>query len=672
MAVAEVKRVELYAYHTVVQPLLAALQDWGEVEFSAQEGDDGPALADRLSAQSAYEARLNDLTYALRFIKPWFNDPGAGLARLLGDRPEFSLEELAARAAEFDVEGRVDELRGFERRLTELKNRESQLNDLIEALYGLSDLPVPLSMVHEGTEKVGALLTTGTAEALADWSAALQNELGEDVEVKLGLPVGKSKQTPWGLVLYLRDCQEQVTRITAEKGVGRYELPEGLSGMVSDERVALERERETLKAERDVLEKDLARFADAQGPQFQQLFDYYQTLQDRSDAQNRGERTDQVLCLKGWVRTKAADELKRRLNPWKESVELVLRAPEEGENPPIALENPGFARPFETLTMMYGAPQYGAVDPSLPMLPFFLLFFGLCYADAGYGIIVTLLTGWVLLKYRRMAEAPKRFIKLIFYSGIATTIVGAAVGGWFGNTVETFGFLSWAQPLVNRLQLINPMNDPMTMLGFSLALGAIHLFFGLLIALWHNLRQGNYLAAFGDQGGWLAFLIGLLLFAGGSMVTGGALKTAGLVLTIAGVVILVLTQGREKPTLIGKIISGVMSLYNVTGYLGDLLSYSRLLALGLVGGVVAMIVNLMSSMMGSTPFVGWLIALVIFLAGHLFSMVINILGAFVHPLRLQYVEFFGKFYESGGREFKPLRHRPSYVNIRPADRPAAQ
>lgn len=664
MAVAEVKRLELYAHRSVAEEVLARLQDWGEVEFSSDQTEG--SLDEQLNATSVYEARLNDLNYALRFIKPWFEDPQGGLARMLGDRPEATLDQLADLAAGCDVEADVGLLRNFERKLTELKNAQTALTSAVDALWGLSDLPVPFDMISEGTDQVAAFLATGTPEALTDWSVELNKVLDGDGEVKLGLPVGKSRQTPWGLVLYLRPRGQDVAEVTSRLGLSRYELPEGLKGAPQEERARLEAQLEANEAQRKELEASIREFANEKGATFQKLHDYYQALEDRRQALSSGERTEVVVALKGWVRAKVVPELKALLAPYEGSIELVVRDADEGEVPPIALENPGFAQPFETLTMMYGAPKYGSPDPSLPMLPFFLLFFGLCYADAGYGIIVTALTGYVLLKYKKMAQSTRRFIKLIFYSGIATTLVGAAVGGWFGNTVETFGFLKWAQPFVEKLQLINPMNDPMTMLGFSLALGVVHLFYGLLIALWHNLRQGDYLAAFGDQGGWLAFLTGLMVFAGGKVLPHGLMATVGLWLTIAGVVMLVLTQGREKPTLVGKVISGVMSLYNVTGYLGDLLSYSRLLALGLVGGVVAMIVNLMSSMMAGTPYVGWLIALVIFLFGHLFSMVINILGAFVHPLRLQYVEFFGKFYESGGREMKPLRHRPDYVNLRPA------
>ncbi|MDY3867838.1 MAG: V-type ATPase 116kDa subunit family protein, partial [Pyramidobacter sp.] len=328
---------------------------------------------------------------------------------------------------------------------------------------------------------------------------------------------------------------------------------------------------------------------------------------------------------------------------------------------PIVLENRACARPFEMLTVLYGAPVYGAVDPSLPMMPFFLLFFGMCYADAGYGLLIMLIAMHYLRKYKKMSDSIKQALILVKYCGIATIIFGAVTGSWMGDMIDVFPFLSFIRPVKNIVVLLEPMKDPMLLLGISLILGIVHIFFGIFIAAYANIRKGDWFAACADQGGWLILLTGLLIFGAGSAVP--SLAVPGKYTAIAGAAILVLTQGREKPSIFGKITSGLLSLYNVTSYLGDVLSYSRLLALGLVGGAVAMIINLMSSLCAGTPYVGWIIAAAIFVGGHIFSIVINILGAFVHPLRLQYVEFFGKFYSSGGAMFNPFCYRTDYVNI---------
>lgn len=658
MAVAEVKRVELLVYRSALDQVMARLQDWGQMEISSSEQTQSEQVKAHLESN---ELLLGDIRSALRSLKPFYEDPNGGIGRMLGDRPTFNMQQLKATAQSVDVEGLLGQLREKERKLAELKTAQTNDRNLLQTLYGMTDLPVPLTLVHQGTDKVGAFLATGSPEALTDWKVDLLAAFGDDVDVKMGLPVGKSSQTPWALALFLRGNEDEVARMAAARGLSRYEMPHELSGSPKEEIERLRSHLDGLDRQIKEEEKQITEFARQNLGILQQMHDYYQALEDRRIAAERGQFTEQSVLLKGWVRSRCADELKEVLRPFDSEVDLTLRDPQGDERPPTALENPKFAQPLETLTTLYSAPQYGSPDPSLAMFPFFLLFFGLCYGDAGYGVIVTAIAGWVLLKYRRMAEGPKRFMKLILYSGILTILAGAAMGGWFGNSVESFGFLSWARPIVSKFQLINPMADPIKMLIFSLALGVVHLFVGLFIAMFHNLKKGDYLAAFADQGGWILLISGLLGLAVGSMYP--MASKIGVPVAIVGAVVLVLTQGRSKPTLVGKVISGVLSLYNVTAYLGDLLSYSRLLALGLVGGVVAMIINLLSSMVSSTPYVGWLLAILLFVGGHVFSMVINILGAFVHPLRLQYVEFFGKFFETGGVMMQPLAHHPDYVNI---------
>ena len=214
------------------------------------------------------------------------------------------------------------------------------------------------------------------------------------------------------------------------------------------------------------------------------------------------------------------------------------------------------------------------------------------------------------------------------------------------------------------MQVLDPMRDPMTLLMISLALGFIQVLFGLAIAFSENWKSGDKLAAVSDQGGWIIFLCGLVLY--GCAVSGSLAPVwllPGKIAAIGGALLLVLTQGREKKGLASKLFSGVLSLYNVTGFLGDVLSYSRLLALGLGSAAVGMVINLLAGLVAGVPYVGIVLAVLIFVVGHTFSIVVNLLGAFIHSLRLQYVEFFGKFYNATGRDFTPLRNAAQYSRI---------
>jgi V/A-type H+-transporting ATPase subunit I len=234
--------------------------------------------------------------------------------------------------------------------------------------------------------------------------------------------------------------------------------------------------------------------------------------------------------------------------------------------------------------------------------------------------------------------------------------------------IDAFGPLAFLREVKNSVVLLRPMENPLNFLGISLALGVIQVLFGLFLAMWENLQKGDYVAAFGDQGGWITLITGLLVYAGNAAgILGPTAGFFGKVLSLVGAGLLVATQGREKTGFVSKALSGLLSLYNITSYLGDVLSYSRLLALGLATSAVAMIINTLTGLVIDIPFIGMILAVVVFIGGHLFSAAVNTLGAFIHSLRLQYVEFFSKFYISGGRSFEPLAYDTQYVQVKPIE-----
>lgn len=668
MAVASVKKIELYVHRASVDEVLAVLQERGICEISAAEKNagDAPSLQP-VGSVCDYASLQSDVNYLVRYLSPMYNDPVGSLGRMLGERDDVSVEDLAALERETDVAALAAEVRAKERRLAELKSDESQISSLKQTLESMDGFEPPLSMVTEGSRLVAGFLGTGRPENLSEWKADVESALGSDVECLVRVPGKGGRTAPWACVFYLRSLEDRVTELCLKHSVAKVDLPASLTGTVAEELQKLASRAGAISAEEAEIAKWLADFAREHMDAIRKLGDYYAIMKTRQEAREDSERTAEVVLLRGWLPESREDDLRRALAPFEKTAALRLLEPEEGDDPPIALENPGYAKPFEMLTMLYGAPVYGSVDPSFPMMPFFLLFFGMCYADAGYGIVITAIAMYFLKKYRRMPDSIRQALVMVKYCGIATIVFGAVTGSWMGDMIDAFPFLWFIRPVKNFFTLLEPMKDPMLLLGISLALGIVHIYFGICLAAWANVRRKDYFAAFADQGGWLVLLTGLLIFGVGSFAN-PALVPFGKWMALAGAAVLVLTQGREKKGVFGKLVSGCLSLYNVTSYLGDVLSYSRLLALGLVGGAVAMIINLMSSLCGGTAFVGWLLALAIFFGGHVFSMVINILGAFVHPLRLQYVEFFGKFYSSGGAAFRPFRYSTEYVNVAPREK----
>jgi len=263
-----------------------------------------------------------------------------------------------------------------------------------------------------------------------------------------------------------------------------------------------------------------------------------------------------------------------------------------------------------------------------------------------------------------MSFSVKRFLSLLLLGSISTIIFGALQGTWFDGL---FDQVSWLKPLgsvLNKVKLIDPLEDPMRFLGISLALGIIHIFLGVVLKAYVNIKQGNLKDAIYDQIGWLWFLSSLLFFGG---VNAGwiyiSLYRFSQVMVLLSAVFLILTQGRGEKNPLKRVVKGVLSLYGVTGYLSDVLSYSRILALSLGSAVIAMIVNMLAKMVSNVPIVGIIVALVILIVGHSLSLLVNALGAFVHSTRLQYVEFFSKFYSGGGKAFEPFAIKTRFTDI---------
>ncbi len=352
----------------------------------------------------------------------------------------------------------------------------------------------------------------------------------------------------------------------------------------------------------------------------------------------------EVFTLEGWVPAENTDKLTKLLDSMCCAYEFT--DPAKGEDVPTKLKNSKIVEPLNMVTEMYSLPAYGNVDPNPLIFPWFTLFFGIMYGDLGYGL--TLLTlGIIGNRLIKKKGTIKYMAGLLVLCGITTSICGILFGSFFGDSIPVFCDLIGIDR-VELWSLIDPLEEPMTALIGSVAIGAVHIILGMAIKAYILIRDGKPLDALFDVGSWW------LLFAG---IAAGALGK-GWYVAIAGAGALILTQGRDKPTIIGKLVSGVASLYDITSYLGDVLSYTRLMALMLAGSVIASVVNTLGSLTGSV-----ITFIIVFIIGHLFNMAINIIGTFVHAARLQYLEFFGKFYEEGGRAFKPFAYKTKYTDI---------
>ncbi|HKM28253.1 MAG TPA: V-type ATPase 116kDa subunit family protein, partial [Anaerovoracaceae bacterium] len=280
-------------------------------------------------------------------------------------------------------------------------------------------------------------------------------------------------------------------------------------------------------------------------------------------------------------------------------------------------------------------------------------------SDAGYGIIITIAT-FVIMKKFDLEGMMAKMIKMFFFCGISTIFWGAMFGGWFGDIVPVVARTFFDKEIVIEPLWFNPLDDPTKLLIFSLLFGVVHIFLGMALSASMMIRRGHLFDAIFDVFSWYMVIAGAGLWLAGGMLFPAA-KTIGMYVAIAGAAILLLTGGRKKKGL-GKITGGLGQIYNVTSYVSDILSYARLLALGLATGVIAQVVNTMGTLMGGGV-LGAIVLVIVFLIGHTFNLAINALGSFVHASRLQYIEFFGKFYEDGGEPFAPFKKETKYVKL---------
>ena len=379
-----------------------------------------------------------------------------------------------------------------------------------------------------------------------------------------------------------------------------------------------------------------------------------------------------VFFLEGYVPEAAAEKVKARILE-RFAAQVEIRDPEAGEQPPVLLKNGRIAESVQGVLESFGLPCRGETDPTAVMWLFYVFFFGMMLADGAYGFLVASSCGILLLRFRGMPEAWRRSVKLFFWCGISTLIWGVLFGSYFGDALDVAAEAFWGVRLPEGESLLPavwfaPIQDPMKMLLYAMLFGLIHLLTGLAIRGLRYLREKRYGDFFCQVVLWYVLLAGLLLLLlPGEIfrfVTGIrldfplALTAAGKILAAAGALGILLFAGRRAKNPAVRLALGAYELYGVTGWLGDVLSYSRLLALGLATGVIASVINQMGVMLGPVGF------FVVFLAGHLLNLAINLLGAYVHTCRLQYVEFFGKFYEGGGRPFAPFAQETKYVEIK--------
>ena len=401
------------------------------------------------------------------------------------------------------------------------------------------------------------------------------------------------------------------------------------------------------------------------------LADDYRVRADKYEVLGRLPQSERTFLIKGYAPARDTG----RIEELEKQFTCVVDMEEAGEDEevPTLLSNNSFSASMEGIVESYGLPKKGEFDPTTIMSFFYVFFFGMMLSDAAYGAIIAVACFIVLKKFPRMSQGMYQSIKMFFYCGISTLIWGILFGGYFGNIVDIVSQKFFGTTVSIPALWFIPLNDPMKLLIYSMLFGVIHLFVGLGIKGYMCLKEKRIMDFFCDVVLWFMLLTGLILMLLPSEIFTSIsqiqiafpdfLNLLAKVLAIGGAVGILLMSGRDKKNPGLRIALGAYDLYNITGWLSDVLSYSRLLALGLATGVIASVINQMGSMLPNN-IVGVIFFVIIFIVGHTLNLAINLLGAYVHTNRLQFVEFFGKFYEGGGKAFHPFAPDTKYVDVK--------
>jgi V/A-type H+/Na+-transporting ATPase subunit I len=406
------------------------------------------------------------------------------------------------------------------------------------------------------------------------------------------------------------------------------------------------------------------------------LCDYNAWGKTKNDIQHKMLKTKNLFAFEAWMPKKSFDSFSVWLqNAFAGEVSIEEIAPREGEEAPVFVKNRRGIASFEPITEMFALPGAKDIDPTAYLAPFFFIFFGLCLSDVGYGMILTLVSAYFLL-LGKFSRTAKDGLFLLFLCGVGATLGGIFLGGYFGMTPEQAPSFLLNPDFVAGIEGVNPFRgqfiDPMVgqgpilFLGLAMGLGMLQLLSGVFLDFYRQMKNGDYMDAVCDPLSWF-FLLLMIVFYVASGFVGFLDQEVFKMLTLIAAGILVITQGRKQKIWLLKPLSGILGLYNITGYVSDLLSYSRIMALGLATGVIGFAMNLTAGILSSMmphPAIGVVVAIIVIVFGHSLNFALSLLGAFVHSGRLQFIEFFGKFYEGGGRKFKPFVREKKYLFFR--------
>ena len=642
MAILKMKKLRICGVSEEQTQLIRQLQLLGSVEIGAPcaltdtQGVQVFCAGDGKSADALLRTSAR-LTSALETLKHYETKKGG----LFAARPEKTIGELfsdEAYAAALDTAQAVLDAQDARSRLAAEKSR---LTAVRESFVPWQQLPLPLETL--GTQHTRILLGTVPAQTDLEALRARVFEAADEVQLE---QISADQQSLYLLVFVHKCAAEAVGAALREAGFALTTF-DGVQG------TAAENIRRTDEAIAACEQQDAEKLAEltalaAQKPALQLAFDRCTQEIAKAQAADRLVHSEKTFCLGGWVPCEDVGKLEALLSGFCCAWELTDPAPEEYPDVPVKLKNNKLTWPLNMVTEMYSLPAYDGVDPNPLMAPFFILFYGIMMADMGYGLLM-ILASIIITKKSRPKGTSGQMFGLMFSCGISTFLMGALTGGFFGDFLpQLVGIIDPDTTFKALPSLFTPLDDTITILIGAMALGFVQIVTGMAISFVEKIKKGQIMDAIWEELTWWIVFAGIACM---------ALGVTNIVLYV-GLAMVVVGSGWSAKGF-GKVTAIFGSVYNhVTGYFGDILSYSRLMTLMLAGSVIASVFNTLGAIPGNVVFF-----LIVSALGNGLNFALNLLSCYVHDLRLQCLEYFGKFYQDGGKPFEPLAINTKYVDI---------
>ncbi|MEJ2049656.1 MAG: V-type ATPase 116kDa subunit family protein [Calditrichota bacterium] len=661
MALCTLRKIHFFTFPQYRDQLVHILQECGSVhlidaESPGPNGHDSYFVSDAqntASHVSGLENQTADLRRVIEDLSKYRDSQGL-FAKLLPEKQPVSSEEFRNLSPQC-ISDLLEQIRGLDIHAQEIKRRIEETRELILQLQLLEGIEIPLECITDTREtfiRIGLLPVRNL-----EWMLSrIVDTLGEESEVEV---LAKARGQAVTLIIGRLSLKEPFLSWMEKERLTLVPLFR-LTGSPRENILRLRNEITQLDEQIALIQQNRMLLA-GQLPQLQKVYDYQTNELQRFKTQTLLRKSKYTVTISGWIHQEDEPVILSQVEERNLPIATVCEQPAPDDSPPVDYQNPSVVQPFEFITDFYSRPRYHEIDPTPYTSLFFILFFGICLTDAGYGILVTLLAYFILRKAKSLTGSSAQLLRILFFSGMATTLVGLFTGGFFG-----FSFPQFPAPL-DRLQhivLLNPQENQLGFMVLTLGLGILHVGFGIFLKFRWNLKQGRIADAWLDQAPWLGILLGIVALASAQVVPILWMNTFGYLLlgVAAGMVLLFAGRSAKNPFIrIGK---GMFSLYQISGLFGDILSYVRLFALGLATGVIAGVVNFLAGLALGIPFLGYVLVPIIFIGGHSLNIAINALGGFIHTTRLHFVEFFGKFFEGGGEPFQPFKLDLTYTTIR--------